>query len=82
MEMTNSPKTMVKIPEATRILLGPDADPRRGYELASQGRLPGLVRIGRTLRVDLEKLIAFIEQGGKVLPGGWKREPEGRPSGR
>lgn len=77
--MTNpKSKTLIDIPPATRILLGEDVDPKRGYDLAAQGRMPGLVRIGRRLKVDLDKLLDFIEKGGEPLPGGWKREPEGR----
>ncbi|MCL6443151.1 MAG: helix-turn-helix domain-containing protein [Alicyclobacillus sp.] len=33
------------------------------YVLARQGRFP-IVRIGRSIRVDPEKLQAWIEQGG------------------
>jgi hypothetical protein len=41
-----------------------------------RGILPG-VRLGRQVRIDPEALAAFIETGGKALPGGWRREARG-----
>jgi len=46
---------------------------QRGYELARTGILP-VVRLGRQLRVSEEQLREFIENGGKPLPGGWRRQ--------
>lgn len=42
------------------------------YELARQGRIPGVVRVGRSVRFDLKKLELWIEEGGQPLPGGWR----------
>jgi len=45
----------------------------RMAELARIGMVP-VVRLGRQIRIDPDKLAAFIDQGGKPLPGGWRRE--------
>jgi excisionase family DNA binding protein len=45
----------------------------RAYELARLGIVP-CVRLGRTVLFDPERLAAFVENGGKALPGGWRRE--------
>ena len=34
------------------------------YELARENRLPGVVRVGRLVRIDLEQLAAWIDVGG------------------
>ena len=49
--------------------------PARFYELARSGRLPGVVRLGRQVRVDADQLEAFIATGGKALDGGWRAQP-------
>jgi excisionase family DNA binding protein len=41
----------------------------RAYELAREGRLPGVVRLGRQIRVDPAALDAFIAEGGTGEPG-------------
>ncbi len=46
----------------------------RVNELARQGLLPGVVRLGRCVRFDMEKISEFIEKGGRALPGGWRRQ--------
>ena len=43
----------------------------RAYELARTGLLP-TVRLGRQVRVDENRLLAWIESGGAALPGGWR----------
>lgn len=48
------------------------------YDLARADRLPGLVRVGRLVRVDLDALDRWIEAGGQSLPGGWRQEPDER----
>lgn len=48
----------------------------RGYELARENILP-VVRLGRQIRIDPDALNEFIKNGGKSLPGGWKKEAEG-----
>jgi excisionase family DNA binding protein len=46
----------------------------RVYALVREHRLPGVVRIGRTLRVDPVVLQQYIASGGQALAGGWRRE--------
>lgn len=45
----------------------------RVYTLLREGILPG-VHLGRQVRVDKQALDEFIRNGGKALPGGWRRE--------
>ncbi len=49
----------------------------RAAQLAREGILP-TIRLGRQIRVDPEQLAAFIANGGRPLPGGWRREPAGQ----
>lgn len=42
-------------------------------ELARRGIIPS-VRLARTVRVDPQQLERWISDGGKALPGGWKRD--------
>jgi hypothetical protein len=35
-----------------------------------------IVRLGRRVLVNPEKLSEFIAGGGKALPGGWRRRPK------
>jgi len=44
----------------------------RIYELTREGILPA-VRFGRSIRWNSERINQFIEDGGKALPGGWRR---------
>lgn len=38
---------------------------------------PGvIVRLGRRVLVNPERLSEFIAGGGKALPGGWRRQPK------
>jgi hypothetical protein len=48
----------------------------RFYDLVRLGIIPPgvVVRLGRHIRVNPEKLEAFIENGGQALPGGWRKE--------
>ena len=39
----------------------------RAYEMARKSLIPGVVRVGRQVRVDPIRLSEFIEQGGKGL---------------
>lgn len=48
----------------------------RVYELARTGRLP-VVRLGRQVRIDEQRLGALIAAGGWCLDGGWKNERDG-----
>lgn len=45
----------------------------RIYQLTREGILPHC-RLGRSLRYSPSAIQAFIEQGGKSLPGVWKHE--------
>ena len=38
------------------------------YDLARQNRIPGVVRMGRLVRVDLDVLDDWIAEGGQSLP--------------
>jgi hypothetical protein len=51
----------------------------RVYELARRGVLPGVVRVGRQVRFDLKRILAFIDSGGQGLAGGWRREQNRTP---
>ncbi len=46
----------------------------RLYLLARDQIVPS-VRVGRSVRFDLEQIRKWIESGGKSYPGGWRREP-------
>jgi predicted DNA-binding transcriptional regulator AlpA len=63
---------LLKASEIRKLLnLNSDA---RVYELARQGILPGVVRIGRQVRFDRDKIFGFIASGGRCWSGGWRRE--------
>lgn len=46
---------------------------QRAYQLARESVIP-VVRLGRQIKIDPEELEKFIKDGGKSLPGGWKRD--------
>jgi hypothetical protein len=48
----------------------------RVYELARNGMLPGVVRVGRQLRFDMTKIRSFIEAGGERPPRGREKGPQ------
>lgn len=53
---------LMKLPDAAPLL---DVSRERIYELAREGALPGIVRIGRRgLRIDRTALEKFIADGG------------------
>lgn len=58
--------------EAAEILA---VTPARVYELVRQDVLPH-VRLGRQVRIDPDRLEAWIAAGGQALPGGWRRAAE------
>ena len=65
---------LLTIPEVARVLRVP---PARAYNLAREGLIP-TVRVGRQVRVDRDALQEWIRDGGRPLPGGWRRrEQEG-----
>lgn len=47
----------LSVPEVARLLR---INRGRAYELANTGVLPGVIRIGRTIRVDRERLLAGL----------------------
>ena len=49
----------------------------RAAELVRLGLMPGVVRLGRQIRIDPIKLHEFIQEGGRALPGGWRRGADG-----
>ena len=61
-------KTLLTIPEIAPLLRVSIA---RCYGLARAEILP-VVRLGRQLRVDPEKLQEWIDGGGQALAGGWR----------
>ena len=44
----------------------------RAAEMARTGLLP-VIRRGRQIRVSPERLAQFVADGGKPLPGGWRK---------
>lgn len=48
---------------------------QRAYEMGRSGLLP-VVRLGRQMRVEEGRLIAWVDGGGRALPGGWRRRPD------
>lgn len=61
---------LLRITEVAEML---DVPVARAYEMARNGTLP-VVRIGRQVRIDPEKLKEWIDSGGSPLPGGWRRD--------
>lgn len=61
---------LVKASEIRR-LLNLDSD-SRVYDLARRAILPGVVRIGRQVRFNIDKVLEFVDSGGQSLPGGWR----------
>jgi excisionase family DNA binding protein len=47
----------------------------RAYELCRLGLIPGVVRLGRQIRLDSRLVDDWIGTGGQALPGGWRRHP-------
>jgi excisionase family DNA binding protein len=50
------------VPEAARLLR---INRGRAYTMANDGSLPGVIRLGRTIRVDKERLIAGLAEDGR-----------------
>jgi excisionase family DNA binding protein len=50
--------------------------PQRVYNLIREHTFPAgvVVRLGRRIRINPEKLEEFIASGGQALPGGWRKE--------
>jgi excisionase family DNA binding protein len=48
---------------------------QRAYEMGRTGLLP-VVHLGRQMRVEEGRLAAWVEGGGRALPGGWRKRPD------
>ncbi len=53
------------VPETARLLR---INRGRAYEMANEGTLPGVVRLGRTIRVDRERLLAGLAGDRRFPP--------------
>ncbi|TVP49953.1 MAG: DNA-binding protein [Gemmatimonadales bacterium] len=51
---------------ATRL----NAPRHRGYQLAREGKVPGVVRIGRQIRIDMDAVEEWISAGGDLAGHG------------
>ncbi|MBM3268918.1 MAG: helix-turn-helix domain-containing protein [Candidatus Sericytochromatia bacterium] len=60
--------TIQEVAERLRVNVG------RAHALARDGVIP-VVRLGRQVRVDEDRLQAFIGGGDKGFEGGWRKEP-------
>ena len=60
-----TPLTLLTLPEAARVLRIREG---RAYDLARKGLLPGVVRIGRSVRIDENRLREWLQTGGTTLP--------------
>ena len=49
----------LSVPEVARLLR---INRGRAYAMAADGSLPGVIRLGRTIRVDRERLIAGLQK--------------------
>jgi excisionase family DNA binding protein len=50
--------------KATDLATRLDVPRHRAYELIREGRIPGVVRIGRQVRVDMDVVEDWIRSGG------------------
>lgn len=62
-------RSLLRISEVAGIL---NVSVARCYDMARNRILP-VVRLGRQLRVDADKLEQWIGDGGQALAGGWRR---------
>ncbi len=53
------------VPEAARLLR---INRGKAYEMAASGTLPGVIRLGRTIRVDRDRLIAGLSEIERSSP--------------
>lgn len=44
------------------------------YVMCREQRMPGVVRVGRAVKVDSQKLESWIDVGGEPLSGGWRHD--------
>ena len=64
------PNRYWRVAKVARLL---DAPEDTVYDGLRRSTIPGLIRVGRLVRVDAAKLTAWLDAGGGALPGGWKR---------
>jgi len=68
-------KKLLRVPAIADAL---DITTQRARELVRTGAIK-CVRVGRQVRVSEDELRAYIEAGGRPLPGDWRRKaPEAR----
>lgn len=65
---------LLRIPEVAGII---DTSVPRAYELARLGMLPGVVRLGRQIRVNPSALTDWIAKGGSIAANNGHEEVEG-----
>jgi excisionase family DNA binding protein len=65
-------RKLLRVSEVANLL---DVTLPRAYEMARHGIIP-VVRLGRQLRVDPDRLAEWINRGGTRLDGGWRHESQ------
>lgn len=66
-EVISMSTKLLKVPKVAEII---DATIPRTYELLRQGIIPGIVRMGRQIRVDPDALAEWIARGGETQAQG------------
>jgi hypothetical protein len=69
----NGGSDLLSVALAVRRRFLPHISEDEWYRKLREGLLPG-VRIGRRWYISESALRAFIANGGRALPGGWRRE--------
>jgi excisionase family DNA binding protein len=64
-EVSMEEERYLTVPEVARLLR---INRGRAYEMANDGTLPGVIRLGRTIRVDRNRLIAGLAEDQRFLP--------------
>ncbi len=73
MPTADTQPSLITVDEFARVL---GVTRARAYELARSGLVPGVVRVGRQIRINPRKLVEFIEAGGRGLESGNCRTPK------
>ena len=60
------PEKLLRMQEVAALI---DTSLPRAYELVRQGIIPGVVRLGRQIRVNPDVLAKWITQGGDISAG-------------
>jgi hypothetical protein len=65
-------------PKVSAVAARVDTTEARVYEMVRLGLFESVsgvvVKLGRNIRFDPEKLEVWIAKGGQALPGGWRQE--------